>query len=264
MAKSQVPITGPARCSVPPRCPRGLRWRTRCFRLHEVGNHRLQRGVVDRPPSALIDTTRIRSARVMLSSRIGMRRPDRHGAYDVRDGHERAPPETVGEGAGRQRQDEPGQAVGSDDGGHGQGVRIDHHRHERDRSGDQPVPGAGQREADPEPWKGRPRRFLRMRCSPDYEWPSNLRICPRPVACHATSAALRMLASDLRRDSGGRPPQQKKLLKAASPPCRESQWQRPVPASGRCDYYFGSLGESQPQWGPLVPSSSTSFARRYR
>ena len=52
---------------------------------------------------------------------------DHERAQEVRDGHERPALEAVGEGAGRQGQQEPGEAVRRNDGGDGQRVGVDHH-----------------------------------------------------------------------------------------------------------------------------------------
>ena len=106
-------------------------------------------------PLALISTTTIRIGKRHAIAQ-DEERADRDGECtgDVRDGHERAAFETVGEGTRRQRKKEPGQAVGCDDARNGQWVRIDHDGHQGYRPQHQPIAPAGEGEPSPQPEEG--------------------------------------------------------------------------------------------------------------
>ena len=156
MAKSQVPTTGPARCSVaasvPTSTPLLYSSASDGTRSGTIG---LQRGVVDRPPARVDEHDEDQEASVIRSLRMrNAPASDGDGTQHVRDGHERAACEPVGERAGRQGQQEPRQAVRSHHARDGQRVGVDDDGQERDRPGRHSVPGAGQGEADPEAGEG--------------------------------------------------------------------------------------------------------------
>ena len=166
MAKSHVPTTGPARSSAPASVPLehavGMLERVR---VHQLGHDRLCRGVVHGPPAGVDqhdhDQDRQRHA-IAQNEECADR--DGECTDDVRDGHEWAAFETVGEGTRRQRKKEPGQAVGCDDAETASGCGSTTTAIRGIAPNISPSPPLARVNPAHSRRKGRPRGFLRMRC----------------------------------------------------------------------------------------------------
>ena len=224
--RARFPTTGPARCSVAASVPvsRPLAYSSASDR-HEIGNDRLQRGVVDRPPAGVDQHDK---------DQDGQRHPvvedeeradrDGEGAQHIRDGHERAAFEPVGEGAGRQGEQEPRKAVRGDDA-----------RRRPAGGGSRPRPSSGTAPAaKPSPelarvkpiqrrGNGRPSGFL-----PDAvlcpATDAHKGLCAGPTSCNFSGPRIgaRIVPSGSWRDERRAPPQRKQIAKGGGPPCRES------------------------------------------
>ncbi len=148
------------------------------------------------------------------------------------EGHEWAALEPIGKSAGRQRHQEPREAVGGGNGGNGDGVGIDHYGEQWHGPQQEPVARAGDGEADPKPGEGAPAKMPRLPRDAHFRWnlPPGQRTSREiplrgwPMAPSAAPA----------RDDGGSPCERREVLaQGGRPPCRYiPSKQHPIPCIG--------------------------------
>ena len=199
------------------------------FGWHQIGDHGLQRRVVDGSPAGVDEHDDDQKRQCHPVAQDEERTAgDRHRTKDVRDCHQGATPEPVGERTRRERQEEPRKAVRSHHGGDGQRVGVDDDCEEWHRPSRHAVPRARRREADPEAGE-RTSELL----PPDAVF----RPAPDAHGCCRVAQQYELLAprmgaglipSSSWRDSGGRHLSVKQInAKDGDPPCRNQQGNTP-------------------------------------